>query len=251
MIKILSPILLLIFFSSCSSANYKKFILPKSGEYNADTTTSLKNEEATIVIFKTSAARTSTGRKGTFDANHGKFIWCKRDEKNNCDENFYLEPKKSYEYYTIKPGEYYFGNVEQIKPILIAPYAIGAFVIGASGIFGIIPIILISAAGGFSAATFDPHFNSSLEGWDKKLNTANFISFEAKPKEIVYVGDLAFTFVKQKYWVGGKIKADVIDNYNDAMQSLYFDHPELKNRVVVKRLAKTGILPDKSEGIFW
>ena len=237
--------------SSCSSIDYEKFKLKKSEETKENQDLSLKIEEKTIVIFKTSAARNSTGRKGTFDSNHGKFSWCRKDDKNDCNESFYLEPTKSYQYYVIKPGEYYFDNVEQIRPSLIAPYMLGAVVIGASGIFAIVPILIVSAIGGFSAATFDPHFNSSLEGWDKKLNAPNYVSFEAKPNEIVYVGDLAFTFVKQKYWVGGKIKVDVIDNYEDAVQSFYINHPEFKGKRVRKNLAKTGLLPDKSEGTFW
>ncbi len=104
---------------------------------------------------------------------------------------------------------------------------------------------------------FDSDSNATLKisskaGWNKKLNAPNFASFETNPGEIVYIGDLFFTFTKQKYWVKGKINLEVEDNYDEAVKYFHSKHPEYKDKPVVKRLVKPGVLLDNYDaGIFW
>jgi hypothetical protein len=199
------------------------------------------DQNKSIIITKTNVTQKSFDEK-VLNTGFTEMNWCKYDEKIKCKEVFYLSPytqKKfddHYHYYLTNAGMYYLDEVKELRNhpeyLIILP----AFV-------------LIGGGGG---TPFGPNFNTSKSGWDKKLNAPNFASFEAKPNEIVYIGDLFFTFVHQKYWVKGKINLEVEDNYDEAVKYFHSQHPEYKDKPVVKRLVKPGVLLDNYDaGIFW
>ncbi len=225
-------ILLLITVQSCSEG-YKK---------ERDFRLGIKSFDATksIVIMKTSASYEKQDGKA-FDSNFTEMNWCKKEEEKKCLEIFYQSPyviKKFYgqhNYYSINPGYYYLNEIKQQKNhpehLLLFPFLI--------------------YSGGVDS-NLKPNFNNSLSGWNKKLKSPNFASFETNAEEIVYIGDLYFTFTKQKYWIRGKIKLYVEDNYSDAVKYFYEEHPEFKGKKVVKRLVQPGVLLDNYDaGIFW
>jgi hypothetical protein len=80
----------------------------------------------------------------------------------------------------------------------------------------------------------------------------NFASFEAKSGEIVYIGDIRFTFTKQKYWLKGKIDLEIKDKYSDAVKFFVEEYPEFKGKKIIKRLIQSGkLLNDYDAGFFW
>ena len=111
-----------------------------------------------------------------------------------------------------------------------------------------LPLLAYSGGG----SSLKANFNNSVSGWNKSLNAPNFASFETNAGEIVYIGDLNFTFEKQKYWIRGKVNLEVDDHYDDAVKYFYAAHPEFKNKKVIKRLVQPGVLLDNYDaGIFW
>jgi hypothetical protein len=171
--------------------------------------------------------------------------WCKEEEHKKCKEIIYFNPntKKKfsdqYGYYNIKSGKYYLGKIKE-RPdytdnLLLLPFKFAIDV--------------------FSHGSFaESNFNTSSSNWNKKLNIPNFASFEAKTGEIIYIGDLYFTFTKQKFWMKGKANLEVKDNYNKAVKIFRGKHPEFKNKPIIKKLAKAGYLFENDkydDGIFW
>ena len=160
-------------------------------------------------------------------------------------DSWYKESGVRYESYVTAPGYYYLNRIWFPYP----PGNIEGRAAGKSLVYG--------ASDAQIYAKFDSDSNATLKisskaGWNKKLNAPNFASFETNPGEIVYIGDLFFTFTKQKYWVKGKINLEVKDNYDQAVSYFRTQYPEYKDKPVIKRLAKPGVLLDNYDaGIFW
>jgi len=195
-------------------------------------------KENSIIIVKTAANYEHRGK--SFDSGFTEMNWCKDEQNKKCSEIFYQNPysnKKFYSqhnYYIIDSGSYYLNKIKQER--------------NHPEYFVLFPIIAYSG----SVGSVRGNFNTSPSGWNKNLNSPNFASFETNPGEIVYIGDLYFTFTKQKYWIRGKINLEVQDNYKEAVKYFYEKHPEFKNKPVVKRLTKSGVLLDNFDaGIFW
>lgn len=193
-----------------------------------------------IIITKTNASYELHNGK-SFDTNFTEMNWCKNEERKKCSEIFYQSPyvvKKffgQYNYYSVSPGDYYLNEIKQQR--------------NHPEYFAIFPLLIYIGGVGDD---IKGNFNNSASGWNTKLNSPNFVSFEAKPDEIVYIGDLDFTFTKQHYWIKGKVKLVVQDNYDEALKYFYEAHPEFKNKKVVKRLAQPGVLLNSFDaGIFW
>lgn len=233
--RILSITLLIFSISSCSWNGYSK-----SRESRLSNTEHKKANS--IVITKTiiKLAREGGKLRNFGNPNFGKIEWCNIEE-TKCKNPFYISPyiykefDSEYNAYSLKAGYYFLNQIKQFqnRDIAFFPFFIAA-----------------SAFGGFVST--NPKFNTSLSGWNKELNASNFISFETEDNEIVYIGDLYFTFTKQKYWVRGKINLDVQDNYDEAVKYFREKFPEYKNKPVVKRLAQPGVMLDNYDaGIFW
>ncbi len=232
MLKKLTLALLLI-IQSCSSG------YNKNRDFRLDVKPFDKGDS--ITITKISATYESY-KNEAFDTEFTEMNWCKDEITKKCSDVFYLNPysrKKfhsQYSFYSTNPGFYYLNEIKEFnnhpERWLLLPIA--AFM------------------GGGSAAGIHPNFNNSISGWNTKLNSSNFVSFEAKPDEIVYIGDLYFTFTKQKYWIRGKINLKIEDRYDEAVAYFRAKYPEYKNRPVIKRLAQPGVLLDNFDaGIFW
>jgi hypothetical protein len=228
-------LLLLIILQSCSSDGYLKsrdFRLSEGADFQGD---------SAIILTRSNAQSILSSSK--YGSGFTEMNWCKDEENKECKEIFYSSPysKKKfcdqYTYYKLGAGRYYLDKIKEMPNytdnILLLPFKF----LGDVGTYG---------------AFIKPNFNTSPSGWNEKLNSSNFASFETKPGEIVYIGDLYFTFTKQKYWIRGKITLEVQDNYNDAVTYFRVKHPEFKNKPVVKRLVQPGVLLDNFDaGIFW
>lgn len=236
--RILLLFLTLIMIQSCSSDGYIK-----ERDFRLSNNRELKNDSA-ILIVRTATQSVSTGAlKSRYGNGFTEMNWCREDEKFDCKEILYFNPytkKKTYgqyAYYNIKPGKYYLDKIKE-KPdysnnILLVPFKFLADV----GTYG---------------ALVEPNFNTSPSGWNKKLNTPNFASFEVKPGEIVYIGDIRLTFTKQKYWLKGKIDLEIEDKYSDAAKYFFEEYLEFKGKKIVKRLIKPGVLLNNYDaGFFW
>ena len=236
--KKLIIILFLAFLQSCSSDGYVK-----NRDFRLSDNSKTRYGTA-IIITGNNTEFISTGAIASrFDHGFTEMNWCKDEEQKNCKEIFYSSPytkKKFYgqrNYYSIESGTYYLDEIKEMPNytdnLLLLPFK---FLVDA-GTYG---------------AFVKPNFNTSPSGWNKKLNAPNFASFETNPGEIVYIGDLFFTFTKQKYWVKGKINLEVKDNYDQAVIYFRTQYPEYKDKPVIKRLAKPGVLLDDYDaGIFW
>ena len=192
-----------------------------------------KKDDSSVVILKTNVKRVSFSG-AVFDANFGKFEWCNKDngECNKLDIKK-LHTNEQYAFYEVKPGFYYLNDIYQLNRAILP--------------FGFV-VSFVGADMGF----FSPSFNLSISGWNKELKAPNFTSFETKPGEIVYIGDINFSFMHQKHWIRGKINLDIQDNYDEAVKYFREKFPEYKNKPVIKRLAQPGILLDDYDaGIFW
>ena len=236
--RILLLFLTLIIIQSCSSDGYIK-----ERDFRLSNNRELKNDSA-ILIVRTATQSVSTGAlKSRYGNGFTEMNWCREDEKFDCSEILYFNPyakKKTYgqyAYYNVKPGKYYLDKIKE-KPdysnnILLAPFKFLADV----GTYG---------------ALVEPNFNTSPSGWNKKLNTPNFASFEVKSGEIVYIGDVRLTFTKQKYWLKGKIDLEIEDKYSDAAKYFFEEYLEFKGKKIVKRLMKPGVLLNNYDaGFFW
>lgn len=79
-----------------------------------------------------------------------------------------------------------------------------------------------------------------------------FASFEIKSGEVVYIGDLYFTFTKQRFWIKGKMDLEVKDSYQNAVSYFRSSYPQFKDKTVIKRLAQPGVSLNKHlVGTFW
>jgi hypothetical protein len=184
-----------------------------------------------------------------FDRNFIKMNWCRVENKEECKDLLYFNPYNGiklhndydYSFYSTKPGFYYLDDVSQSK---------GGYLKNWYWLPILIPIGVLSFGSGIGKSI--PDFSVSPSGWNKKLKAPNFVSFETKTNEIVYIGDLYFTFTKQKYWFKGKINLEIQDNYDEAVKYFHYKHPEFRNKTVVKRLAQPGVLLDNYDaGFFW
>ena len=237
--RILLLFLITIMVQSCSSDGYVK-----KRDFRLFNNCELQNDSA-ILIVRTTTQSISTGAlKNRYGNGFTEMNWCKQDEEFSCNEVLYFSPyskKKTYGqyvYYNIKPGKYYLNKIKEKQNY--------------SDNILLLPFKFFVDAGTYGTFRNTPNFNTSLSGWNKKLDAPNFASFEAKAGEIVYIGDLYFTFTKQKYWFKGKINLEVEDHYDEAVSYFKNQYPEYKNRPVVKRLTKPGVLLDNYKaGIFW
>jgi hypothetical protein len=223
---------------SCSSDGYLK-----KRDFRLSNNRELQNDSA-ILIVRTTTQSISTGAlKNRYGNGFTEMNWCKQDEEFSCNEVLYFSPyskKKTYGqyvYYNIKPGKYYLNKIKEKQNysdnILLLPFK---FFVDA-GTYG---------------AFVEPNFNTSPSGWNKKLSMPNFASFEAKSGEIVYIGDIRFTFTKQKYWLKGKIDLEIKDKYSDAVKFFVEEYPEFKGKKIIKRLIQSGkLLNDYDAGFFW
>lgn len=223
--------LLLLILQSCSSDGYIK-----SRDFRL-----LKAEKLVVgssIIITRVNTRSIKQESGFTEMN-----WCHYEDEKKCEKTLYFSPfsKKKfhdqYVYYKADAGKYYLDKIKEMPNytdnILILPFKFLADV----GTYG---------------AFVKPNFNTSPSGWSEKFNSPNFASFETKSEEIVYIGDLNFTFTKQKYWIRGKINLEIEDNYDEAVKYFKEKFPEYKNKTVIKRLAKPGVLLDDFDaGIFW
>ncbi|MCE3254508.1 MAG: hypothetical protein K0R25_2 [Rickettsiaceae bacterium] len=236
-------ILFIAVLQSCSSDGYR---------IDVDSRLSKKiNSESDNVILITRAETKSINYEGKiFDRNFNKMNWCTGDNKKRCKDILYFNPYTKikfrsdyrsdfdYDFYVTKPGYYYLNQVEQLRGYREDWYLIPTVILSKFFAYGV-PLKNI------------PNFNSS-SGWNKKLDAPNFASFEAKAGEIVYIGDLFFTFTKQKYWMKGKVNLEIEDSYDEAVRYFRAQYPEYKDKPVIKRLAKPGVLLDNYDaGIFW
>lgn len=233
---------LVIALQSCSPNGYKKeydFRLPD---------TSTIPDKSPIILTMVNASYFKYDEKDKFDHEFVRMDWCKLGENKICEEVVNFNPFTKNKFndmrnsYVVKPGFYYLDEMNQsgglAKKIALMPVA---FVLGS---------ILGPSAGSLLDNKVD--FYTSKSGWNKKLSVPNFASFKAEAGEIVYIGDLYFTFTTQKYWVDGKVNLEVKDNYDDAVKFFHYKHPEYKDKPVIKRLAKPGILLDNYDaGFFW
>jgi hypothetical protein len=229
---------LIFILQSCSLDGYQKsrdFIISERMDLN---------DGSAIILTRNNVHSISTGPlESRYGSGFTEINWCKDEKDKRCTEIFYANPYKKkkfyaqYTYYKISAGTYYLEKIKELQDytdnILLLPFKF----LGDVGTFG---------------AFIKPNFNTSQSGWNKEFNVPNFASFEARSNEIVYIGDLNFTFIKQKYWIRGKINLEVQDNYHEVVKYFREKHPEFKNRKVVKRLAKGGVLLDNFDaGIFW
>lgn len=239
--KKLITILFLTFLQSCSEGYIESHDLRLLNNSQI--------KDSAIVLTKISAKSISTGAiSNKFGYGFTQMNWCKDDEKKQCKENVYFNPytrkkiNNEFGYYAINPGKYY---LDEIKEQRNHPEN-----------FILFPIDLIISAlvrhGTTIFTNVDNNFNTSLSGWNTKLKAPNFASFEVSAGEIVYIGDLHFTFTKQKYWSKGKIDLEVQDNYDKAVKYFRSSYPEYKDRHVIKRLASPGVFLDNYDaGFFW
>ncbi len=236
--KTLTLFLIIIIMQSCSSDGYIKnrdFRLTHNSELQSD---------YSIVIVRATAQSVSTGAlKNRYGNGFTEMNWCKEDEKLSCKEVLYFSPhtkKKTYgqyNYYNIKAGKYYLNKIKESQDY--------------TQDFLRVPFKFLADVGTYGALT-KPNFNTSPSGWNKKLNTPNFASFEAKAGEVVYIGDIMFTFTKQKYWLKGKIDLEIEDKYDDGVKYFFQEFPEFKSKKVVKRLIQQGVfLNNYDAGFFW
>ena len=238
-------IILLFLIQACSADGYDKSL-----DFRLSNKQS-KSSESAIILTMVNAEYFNDGEiKRRFDTDFNEINWCEYDDKVKCKEILYFNPytkKKFYDlynFYVVDPGLYYANQFKQspthnATALFTVPTA---FVLAA---------ILGPSAGGFFPVQI-PNFTSYKSGWNKKLNAPNFASFEAKAREIVYIGDLFFTFTKQQRWIKGKINLEVQDNYDQAVSYFRTQYPEYKDKPVIKRLAKPGVLLDDYDaGIFW
>jgi hypothetical protein len=236
--------MLTLYSQACSSDGYrvdKEFRLSKK-----------PYDENNGSILITRAETKSVRYDGkVFDRNFNKMNWCRNEEKNRCKDVLYFNPytklkfrndsrsDANYDLYSIKSGFYYLDEVEQFRGYLEDWYWLPI----------IVPLGIISFG---ATVRREGNFNASPSGWNKKLNAPNFVSFETKPGEVVYIGDLYFTFTRQKYWVKGKINLEIKDNYDEAVKYFREKFPEYKDKPVIKRLAQPGVLLDNYDaGVFW
>lgn len=237
-------ILILFLFQSCSSSDGYK----ENRDFRISKRVPVENKSA-IILTVINAEYFMYNDKRRFDSDLNEINWCKHDENNKCKTVLYFNPyteKKFYDLYSVyvvDPGFYYLDELKQspshyLRTTLTIP---PAFILGA----------IIGSGAGNLFPTEIPNFSSN-SGWNKKLNAPNFASFETNPNEIVYIGDLYFTFTKQKYWIKGKINLEVQDHYDEAVKYFRTTYPEYKNKPVIKRLAKPGVLLDNYDaGMFW
>lgn len=235
MIKSSLIITLLFITQACTFSGYKAehdFTLHSNNEY--------KDNGNSIIIAGINTYFYIPG--GFSESDFTEINWCKDDKKKKCKEIFYFNPysgikfknnyKNKYNFYSINPGYYYLDEIKQQRN---HPEYLLLF-----------PLLAYSHTG------LKPNFNTSLSGWNISLKAPNFASFQANIGEIVYIGDLNFTFEKQKYWIRGKIHLEIEDHYSDAVKYFHEEFPEYKNKPVIKRLAQPGVLLDNYDaGIFW
>jgi hypothetical protein len=236
--RILILFLILIIFQSCSSQAYIKkrdFRLSNNHEFH---------NESSIIIVRIASQSVSTGvLKNRYGNGFTEMNWCKENEKFDCKEILYFSPfanKKTYGqylYYKIIPGKYYLNKIKEKQDYF-------------DNLF-LLPFKFLADIGTYGALK-EPNFNTSPSGWNKKLGMPNFASFEARPGEIVYIGDLRFTFTKQKYWLKGKIDLEIEDKYSDAIKYFFEEYPEFRDKKITKRLIRSGVfLNDYDAGFFW
>ena len=231
-------LLTLMIIQSCSSDEYIK-----KRDFRLSNNRELQDGYA-IIIVKTATQSISTGAlKSRYGNGFTEMNWCRQNEVSDCEEILYFSPytkKKTYGqyvYYRARAGKYYLDKVKEKQNY--------------SGNVLLLPFKFLADAGTYGAFV-SPNFNTSAFGWNKKLNAPNFTSFETKPGEIVYIGDLYFTFIKQKYWIRGKINFDVQDKYDEAKKYFREQFPEYRNKPIIKRLAQPGVMLDNYDaGIFW
>ena len=217
------------------------FILSCCGYFGGSDTrlSTVKNLKpgSSIVIIKTEYRAHLDWRTDT-----GNFLYM------GSKGNWYKESGIRYESYLTDPGYYYLNRIW-------FPYPPSN--ISGNNLENNKKTFVYGIPDSQNNGIFDSDSNATLKisskaGWNKKLNAPNFASFETNPGEIVYIGDLFFTFTKQKYWVKGKINLEVEDNYDEAVKYFHSQYPEYKDKPVIKRLAQPGVLLDNYDaGIFW
>jgi hypothetical protein len=244
MIKKILIITLVFCTQACSSDGYnldKEFRLSKESSMGIND-----------AILITRAETKSVKHDGkVFDRNFNKMNWCRTEEKKRCKDILYFNPYTkikfrsdnrsdfNYDFYLVKPGSYYLNDIKQFRGYIEDWYTLPI----------VVPVGILTFG---ATLRKTPNFNTSTSGWNRSKNAPNFVSFEINPGEIVYIGDLDFTFTKQKYWFKGKVNLEIQDNYKEAVSYFHSEYPEYKDKPVIKRLAKPGILlDDYSAGTFW
>lgn len=241
--KYFLTLILLFLLPSCSSNGYR---------FDKDFRLSEKNNNSNNAIIIVKVETKSVDYKGrVFDRNFNKMNWCQSEKNGECKDILYFNPytkikfrsdKDSdfdYDIYSVKPGHYYLNEIQQFR---------GNF--EDWHLFPItIPLGMLTFGNSFNKIS---NFSNTPSGWNKKLNAPNFASFEVKSNEIVYIGNLFFTFTKQRNWRKGKINLEIIDDYEEAVSYFKDKHPEYKNKVVTKLLVQPGILLNNYDGgFFW
>lgn len=161
------------------------------------------------------------------------------DSEDPCKKTLFLNPYRKkkitsteYEAYIAEEGMYF---LQRIRDVPIGWFT-EDFLLSLT-FKGII---------GHSSGYKSYSFANIKPGWNNNLNEPNFASFEVSAGEIVYIGDLDFTFTRSsKRFLKpykAKINLTVIDNFSIAKKYFYENFTEFKDVRIVRRLAKRGVL---------